>query len=65
MYIGGAEAIALAMQSRRILSIAAWTFMAYIAFVSLSPFWMRPALTESEPDLIVFIERAAGYAVYR
>jgi VanZ family protein len=53
----------ITMQSQRIVSIAAWALLAFIAFVTLSPVWMRPELTESEPDAIVFLERAAGYGV--
>src|SRR5262249_14813175 len=51
------------MQTRRILSIVAWTFLAFIAFATLSAYPLRPELTKTEPDLVVLIERAGSFGL--
>jgi VanZ family protein len=51
------------MQWHRILPIAAWAFLTFIAFATLSPFSLRPELTETEPFLIVVIEHVGAFGL--
>lgn len=48
---------------RRAVSATAWACLAFITFATLAPYAMRPELTETEPSLIVMIERLGAYAV--
>ena len=51
------------MQSHRILPIIAWAFLAFIVFATLLPFSLRPVLTETEPFLVVVLERVGAFGV--
>lgn len=47
----------------KLVSVAAWTCLLFIASATLSPLYLRPRLTQAEPVLIVFLERFAAFAV--
>lgn len=47
----------------RIVSAAAWAFLAFIAFATLSPAHLRPKLTVTEPALIVLLEHISAFAL--
>jgi len=51
------------MQRHRILPIAAWAFLTFIAFATLSPSSLRPELTETEPLLVVIIEHVGAFGL--
>ena len=51
------------MQWHRILPIAAWAFLTFIAFATLSPFSLRPELTETEPFLVVVLEHVGAFGL--
>ena len=51
------------MQWHRILPIIAWAFLMFIAFATLSPFSLRPVLTEAEPFLVVVLERVGAFGL--
>ena len=58
-----APAILDVMQWRRILPVIAWAFLALVAFATLSPFRLRPELTETEPFLVVVLERVGAFGL--
>ena len=51
------------MPWRRILLIIAWSFLAFIAFATLSPLSLRPELTETEPLFVVALERIGAFGL--
>jgi VanZ family protein len=51
------------MQTQRIISFAAWTVLTFIAFATLSPYSLRPELTETEPGLVVLIEHVGAFGL--
>lgn len=55
------EGTRLSMQTRRFLSIVAWAFLAFIAFATLSPYSLRPELTETEPTFVVTLEHIGAF----
>ena len=52
------------MQWHRILPIIAWAFLTFIAFATLSPLSLRPELTETEPYLVVVLERVGAFGLF-
>jgi VanZ family protein len=53
----------MVMQTHRILSFAAWAVLTFIAFATLSPYSLRPELTETEPGLVVMIEHVGAFGL--
>ena len=51
------------MRHRSLVTAAAWGFLVFIAFATLSPLYLRPRLTGAEPYVIVLFERFGAYAV--
>ena len=51
------------MPYRPLAKAAAWVFLTFIVFATLSPLYLRPRLTGAEPSLIVLFERFGAYAV--
>ena len=51
------------MHMRRVLSATAWALLTFITFATLSPYSMRPELTETEPNFIVLIERVGAFGM--
>jgi VanZ family protein len=51
------------MQTQRFLSILAWAALTFIAFVTLSPYSLRPELTDTEPAMVVALERVGAFGV--
>lgn len=51
------------MRVHKLTSIAAWAFLTFVAFATLSPYAWRPELTETEPGLVVILEHVAAFAV--
>jgi VanZ family protein len=51
------------MQTHRVLSATAWALLTFIAFATLSPYSLRPELTETEPILVVIIERVGAFGL--
>src|SRR5690242_7574251 len=51
------------MRPPRIISIVAWALLAFVAFASLSPYWLRPELTDTEPGLVVMFEHVGAFAL--
>jgi VanZ family protein len=47
----------------KFVSAAAWACLAFIVFATLSPLNLRPALTETEPPLVVMLERFGAFAM--
>jgi VanZ family protein len=43
--------------------VAAWASLALIVYATLSPAHLRPELTVTEPNVIVFIEHVGAFAV--
>lgn len=48
---------------QKLIAVAAWACLSFIAFVTLSSLPMRPELTSSETDIILFIERFGAYGL--
>ena len=48
---------------QRLIDVAAWACLAFIVYATLSPLSLRPELTRTESDLVVFIERFGAYAL--
>jgi VanZ family protein len=49
---------------RKVLSLISWTYLAFIAFATLSPMSLRPSLIAStEPHLVVVAEHVGAFAV--
>jgi len=48
---------------QRLIAVAAWACLAFIVYATLSPLSLRPELTRTESDLVVFIERFGAYAL--
>lgn len=46
----------------KLVSVMAWTCLLLIAAATLSPAYLRPRLTESEPALIVILEHVGAFA---
>ena len=51
------------MRHRSLVTAAAWVFLVFIVFATLSPAYLRPRLPGAEPTLIVLFERFGAYAV--
>ena len=51
------------MRTQRFLAILAWAFLTFIAFATLLPYSWRPELTETEPTLVVMVERAGAFCL--
>jgi VanZ family protein len=51
------------MRVHNLISIAAWAFLTFVAFATLSPYAWRPELTETEPGLVVILEHVGAFAV--
>jgi VanZ family protein len=51
------------MDTRRLFSILAWAMLAFIAFATLLPYSLRPGLSETEPPIVVMVERVGAFAV--
>ena len=51
------------MHMRRVFSATAWAFLTFITFATLSPYSVRPELTETEPNFIVLIERVGAFGM--
>ena len=51
------------MRYRSLVTVAAWACLFFIAFATLSPAHLRPALTASQPFPVVILERVGAYAV--
>jgi VanZ family protein len=51
------------MQWHRILPIAAWVFLTFIAFATLSPYFLRPELTKTEPGFVVLLEHVGAFGL--
>ena len=51
------------MQWHRILPTIAWALLTFIAFATLSPLSLRPQLTETEPYLVVVLERVGAFGL--
>ena len=43
--------------------VAAWAWLAFVAFATLSPAHLRPELTPTEPAAIVVLEHVGAYAL--
>jgi VanZ family protein len=48
---------------QRVIGVAAWACLAFIAFVTLSSLPMRPELSSRETDIILFVERFGAYGL--
>jgi VanZ family protein len=55
--------VAARMRHRSLVTAAAWVFLVFIVFATLSPAYLRPRLPGAEPTLIVLFERFGAYAV--
>jgi VanZ family protein len=53
----------MVMHSHRIFSFAAWAILTFIVFATLSPYSLRPELTETEPGLVVMIEHVGAFGL--
>jgi VanZ family protein len=51
------------MHTHRVLSVTAWALLTFVAFATLSPYSLRPELTETEPILVVIIERVGAFGL--
>jgi VanZ family protein len=47
----------------KLASVAAWAWLAFIGFATLSPAHLRPELTATEPAAIVMLEHVGAFAV--
>jgi hypothetical protein len=47
----------------KLVAVAAWALLAFIAFATLSPAGLRPELTSTEPALVVLAERFGAYGL--
>lgn len=47
----------------KFISAAAWAFLGFIIFATLSPLDLRPSLTATEPTIIVLCERSGAFAM--
>lgn len=47
----------------RTLSFVAWTLLAFVTFATLSPYSLRPELTQTEPRFIVTIEHVGAFGL--
>jgi VanZ family protein len=47
----------------KLVSITAWACLLFVASVTLSPAYLRPRLTETEPVLIIIFEHVGAFAV--
>lgn len=48
---------------QKLVAVAAWTCLAFIAYATLSHPEARPGLTSSEPFHVVLLERVGAYAL--
>jgi len=51
------------MQSQKIVSFVGWFLLTFIAFATLSPYALRPELTEAESGLVVMIEHVGAFGL--
>ena len=51
------------MKWHKILSVTAWTLLAFVAFATLSPYSLRPELTRTEPGLVVMLEHVGAFGL--
>ena len=51
------------MRAEKLISIAAWAFLTFVAFATLSPYAWRPELTETEPGIVVILEHVGAFGV--
>ena len=51
------------MQMSKSVSLAAWALLAFITFVTLSPYAIRPELAEAETDVVVILERVGAFGL--
>jgi VanZ family protein len=47
----------------KLVSMTAWACLLFVASATLSPAYLRPRLTETEPTLIVIFEHVGAFAV--
>jgi VanZ family protein len=47
----------------KLVSMTAWACLLFVASATLSPAYLRPRLTETEPALIVIFEHVGAFAV--
>ena len=52
-----------AMQTKRFLQVAAWAFFTFVVFATLSPYALRPELTETEPAFVVTLEHVGAFGL--
>jgi VanZ family protein len=48
---------------RKLVTVAAWALLIFIAYATLSPASARPEFTSTEPALVVLIERFGAYGL--
>jgi VanZ family protein len=51
------------MRTQRFLSLIAWAVLAFVAFATLSPYSLRPELTETEPSFVVTLEHIGAFGL--
>jgi VanZ family protein len=51
------------MRVDKLISVAAWAFLSFVAFATLSPYAWRPELTETEPALVVILEHVGAFGI--
>jgi VanZ family protein len=51
------------MRYYSLVRVAAWTLLVFIVFATLSPAYLRPALTASPSFFVVILERVGAYAL--
>ena len=49
--------------TNRLIAVAAWACLVFIVFATLSPIYLRPSLTATEPNVVVMFERIGAFAV--
>lgn len=49
--------------TNRLIAVAAWACLVFIVFATLSPIYLRPSLTATEPNFVVMFERIGAFAV--
>jgi VanZ family protein len=48
---------------RKVVSLAAWACLLFVAVATLSPLYLRPRLIESETALTVLLEHVGAFAI--
>ena len=48
---------------QKLILMAAWSFLLFVIYATLTSAGARPELTQDEPEWVVFVERFGAYAI--